>query len=240
MRRREFITLICGAGAWPIAARAQQPAKLPTIGFLASYSPDALGQRLFSAFRQGLAEAGFVEGRNAAIEAHWAEGHYNRLPAMAADLARRQISVIASAGNNAGLAAKAATTVTPIVFCVGGDPVGLGLVGNLANPGANVTGATRMHVELGPKRLQLMHEMVPTATCMALAVNPTTPATAQVERKLVEAGVGARGLELHVLEASDERGIEKAFAKTVEVRASALLIAPNAFFSRQSAQLGEL
>jgi len=125
---------------------------------------------------------------------------------MAADLARRQMSVIATAGNNAGLAAKAATTVTPIVFCVGGDPVGLGLVGNLANPGANVTGATRMHVELGPKRLQLMHEMVPTATSMALLVNPTTPATAQFERKLVEAAAGALGLELHVLEASDERG----------------------------------
>jgi putative tryptophan/tyrosine transport system substrate-binding protein len=193
MRRREFITLVgSAAAAWPLVAPAQQPPKLPTIGFLTSYSPDAIGQGLLAAFRQGLAEAGFVGGKNATIEVHWAEGHYDRLPAMAADLARRQISVIATAGNNAGLSAKAATTITPIVFCMGGDPVGLGLVANLANPGANVTGATRMHIELGPKRLQLMHEMVPTATSMALLINPATPTTAESERKLVEARKGRK------------------------------------------------
>ena len=171
-RRIVLIGLASVPIARPLATRAQQQA-LPEVGYLASYSRDASGQQRLAGFEKGLAEAGYVEGRNVAIEVRWADGHYDRLPALAADLVRLQVKVIVAASTPAALAAKAATTTIPVVFSLSSDPVALGLVSSLARPGGNLTGVTRLNVELGPKRLQLMHEIVPAATSLALLVNPT-------------------------------------------------------------------
>jgi putative ABC transport system substrate-binding protein len=185
MRRREFITLLGGAAAWPLAARAQQQA-VPVIGFLHQGSPDASVSQL-DAFREGLKEGGFVEGQNVAIEYHWAEGQYDRLPDLARDLVRRQVAVIAAVGTSApGLAAKSATSVIPLVFQTGGDPVQDGLVSRMNRPGGNVTGVSRLSVALEPKRLELLHEVVPKASVAGLLINPLNPRTQLLVQQMRE------------------------------------------------------
>jgi putative ABC transport system substrate-binding protein len=237
MKRRNFITLLGGAAAWPIAARGQQA--MPVIGFLGSETPELWASRL-RAFRQGLGEAGYVEGENAVIEYRWANGQYDRLPALVADLVHRQVSVIAALGGiPAALAAKTATTIIPIVFSLGIDPVEFGLVASLARPGGNVTGITSLNVEVGPKRLELVHEFVPTATIIALLLNPTNPNVENLSRDLL---LAARmlGLQPHILYASTERDFDTAFATLVQLRAQALVIGTDPFFSARGQLLAAL
>src|SRR5262244_3579297 len=210
MRRREFITLVGGVAAvWPLAARAQQPA-MPGIGFLNSASPGGFAP-FVGAFRQGLKEAGYVEGQNATIEYRWAEGQYDRLPALAADLVRRKLTVIAATSTPAALATKAATSTVPIVFTTADDPVKLGLVSTINRPGGNVTGVNNLLVELGSKQLGLIRELAPATSKIAVLVNPNFPGT---ERQLrdVEAAARVLALQLTVLRADSEREIETAFA----------------------------
>src|SRR5215468_4810549 len=234
MRRRAFITLLGGAAAaWPLAARAQQPA-MPVIGFLGSASPEAYARRL-RAFHQALKEIGYVEGQY-----RWAEGQNNRLPALAAELVHRQVAVIAAAGGASALAAKAATTTIPIVFSVAVDPVEVGLVASLNRPGGNLTGVTNLGVEVGPKLLEVLHEMVPSATNMALLVNPTNPSIAESFSRAGQAAARALGLQLHVLHASSEREIEAAFATLVKLRVGGLVIMPDQFFLVRNEQLAAL
>ena len=238
IRRREFISTLCGAAAtWPLAARAQQPA-MPVVGFLSARAPGDAPQ-LLAAFRQGLKDTGFVEGRNVAIEYRWAEGQNERLPGMAADLVRRQVTVIAATSTPAALAAKAATTTIPIVFEVGSDPVQLGLVASLNLPGGNLTGVTQMNVEVAPKRLELLHELLPTASVMALLVNPTGPAVAEKIHEM-QTAAHSLGLELHVLNASSERDFDAVFAKLIQLRAAGLVIGGDAFFLARQEQLAAL
>jgi putative tryptophan/tyrosine transport system substrate-binding protein len=240
MRRREFITLLGGAAAaWPLAVRAQQTT-MPVVGFVGSTSPGSLTDSV-SAFHGGLRETGYVEGRNVAIEYRWAEGQYARLPGLVADLVHRQVAVIAAIdGLPSALAAKAATAMIPIVFFTGGDPVQLGLVASLHRPDGNLTGVTSLNVEVGPKRLELLHELLPTATVMALLVNPTSPSTTESITKDALAAAHALGLQLHVLNASTERDFDAVFAKLIQLRAGGLVIAPDAFFISRSEQLGAL
>jgi ABC-type uncharacterized transport system substrate-binding protein len=237
--RREFITLLSGAAAvWPLMARAQQPA-MPVIGFLNSSSPDAEGDRV-RAYRQGLSEAGYVEDRNVTIEYRWADGQNDRLPSMAADLVRRGVNVIVTGGTPATLAAKAATTTIPIVFILSTDPVEAGLVFSLNRPGGNLTGVTGLNVELAPKKLELLHELLPSATILALLVNPTNAVAAKNESQAVQAAARTLGLQLHVLHASTERDFDSVFASLVRLRASALLIGSDLFFTSRSKQLAEM
>jgi putative ABC transport system substrate-binding protein len=236
--KREFIAAVGAAAlAWPLTVRAQQPAT-PVIGYLGGTTAREWAPYV-NAFRQGLSETDFVEGRNVAIEYRWAEGQYDRLPAMAADLVDRQVTVITTAGTPAALAAKAATVRTPIVFSTIGDPVQIGLVASLSHPGGNVTGATQLNVEIGPKLLELMHEVVPTATSIALLVNPTNP-TAQTLSGELQAAAGALGLELHVLNASTEAEIDLAFATLVRLRAGGLVLGGDAFINAHSKQIAVL
>jgi ABC-type uncharacterized transport system substrate-binding protein len=241
MRRREFISLLGGAAAaWPLAAGAQQSA-VPVIGFLGSTSPDLWAPRL-RAFRQGLAEAGYVEGTNVAIEYRWAEGQNERLLTFAAELVRLQVAVlVAPASTPAALAAKAATTTIPIVFSVGTDPVMLGLVTSLNRPGGNLTGGTFLSIEAEPKRLELSHELVPTAHNVALLVNPTN-VIAEITIRQFQASARILGLQLHVLNASTERDFDTVFASLAQpqLHLGGLVIGGDAFFSSQSEQLGAL
>ena len=235
MKRREFITLVGGAAAWPLVVRAQQSA-MPVIGFLDSRSPDTMAGRL-RAFREGLKEAGYVEGENVAIEYRWAEGHNDRLPALAVGLVRRQVKVlVASAGTPSALAAKTATASLPIIFIMGNDPVKLGLVASLNRPGGNIAGVTVISLEVTAKRLELLQEMIPTAAIVALLVNPTSSYSEPEIREAQEAS-RTLGLRLHVLEASSERDIDAAFASLLELRASALLVSADPFFSSRRHQL---
>ena len=241
MKRRDFIAL-GGSAALLLAAkvrraRAQQPA-MPVIGFLHSGSPGPYG-RVLAAFRQGLKEAGYVEGQNAAIEYRWAHGQYERLPALVAELIHRPVAVLAATTTPAALAAKAATTTVPTVFTTATNPVEVGLVASLSRPGGNVTGATQLNVEIGPKRLELVRELIPTATIVGLLVNPTNPAARALSGGL-EAAARNLGLQLDVLHASTERGIDDAFATLVQRRASALVIVADAFFNSRNEQLGAL
>jgi putative ABC transport system substrate-binding protein len=237
MRRRDFIAVVGGATVtWPLMARAQQP--MPVIGFLNVASLE--GYALYvAAFRDGLKESGYVEGQNVAIEYRWAEGQYDRLPAMAADLVRRQVSVIV-ANTPANLAAKKATDTIPIVFTTASDPVQIGLVSNLSRPGGNVTGVSQLNEALGPKRLELAHELMPTATLIALLVNPSDPGRAKRLVDEVQAAAIHLGLQLHILRAGTEAEIEAAFAGFAQLKAGALVIGADAFYNAKSRLLAEL
>ena len=220
--------------AWPRAARTQQPA-MPVIGFLHSASPEAYTSRI-TAFREGLKEAGYVEGHNVAIEFRWAEGHYDRLPALAADLVRRQVAEIVTIGTPAALAAKAASSTIPIVILVGVDPVQLGLVAGLNRPGGNVTGLAALTVEVEAKRLEVLHELLRTSAAVALLVNPNNPIT-EPETKGIRDAARSLGLQLHVLDASTEGEIDAAFEKLIELRAGGLLVSVDAFLTSQRDQI---
>jgi putative ABC transport system substrate-binding protein len=240
LKRREFIGLLRSAMlAWPFAARAQQPA-MPVIGFLGSASPDLWTGRL-RAFHQGLSETGYLLGKDVAIEYRWAEGQNDRLLALAADLVRRQVSVIAAPGSTpAALAAKAATTTIPIVFELASDPIELGLVASLARPGGNATGVTSLNAEVGPKRLELLHELVPTATIVALLVNPTNPTLSESTTKALQAAGRTLGVQLHVLHASTDRDFDKVFATVAQLRAGALVIGTDPLFTSRLERLAAL
>jgi ABC-type uncharacterized transport system substrate-binding protein len=230
IERRKFLAALGAAAAWPLAAQAQSA--MPVVGFLHSVSPDPMASHAL-AFRRGLAEIGYIEGQNVAIEYRWAEGRYDRLPELAADLVRRRVAVIAAGGTAApALAAKAATSTIPIVFQTGSDPVKDGLVASLNRPGGNVTGVSRMSFTLAPKRLELLHELVPKATAIAFLVNPANPVAASQIQEIREPA-RSLGLRVHVLEASSERQIEIAFETLTQQRAGALLIANDTFLSGQ-------
>jgi putative ABC transport system substrate-binding protein len=238
MARREFVALLGGAVAtWPLAARAQQAA-MPMIGLLVSRGADD-DPYLLTAFRHGLKDVGYVEGDNVTTEYRFAEGHYDRLPALAADLVRRRVSVIAALGTPAAPAAKTATTSIPIVFTAGVDPVEVGLVAAMNRPGGNLTGVTLLGVELEPKRLELLRELIPMATIIAALVNPNSPA-AETQSKEMQASARKLGMEIHVLNASSERDFAPIFARLVPLRASALVIGNDAFFTARSEQLAAL
>jgi putative tryptophan/tyrosine transport system substrate-binding protein len=233
VKRREFITLLGGAAAtWPVAARAQQPA-MPVIGFLNGTSPQGYGLFL-SAFLQGLSKTGHVENRNVAIEYRWAEGHYDRLPALAADLVRRGVAVIAATSTPANRIAKAATTTIPVIFTTSSDPVALGLVDSLSRPGGNVTGATTLNVEVGSKRLELLREVVPPDTIIVALANPTNPNFEGQSRDL-QAAARTIGQQILVATVETEDEIDAAFARLVQQRAGAILVNTDAFlFSRRN------
>ena len=236
LKRREFITLLGGAvAAWPLAARAQQPA-MPVVGFLHPLSPDTFPDRL-RAFRQGLKDTGYVEGENVAIEYRWAENQIDRLPELAAELARRNVAVITTIGGTTpALAVKAATTIIPVVFMVGEDPVRLGLVASLARPGGNLTGINFFAAELVAKRLELLRELVPAATRVAVLVNPTG-SDAETTLRDVEPAARAMGLQIQALNANTSGEINEAFANFVRTRPDALFVSSDPFFNSRRVQI---
>jgi putative ABC transport system substrate-binding protein len=234
MKRREFITVLGGAAAaWPGAAGAQQRPTMPVIGYLSTASFDREGRRL-SAFRQGLMEAGYAEGRNVAIDYCWGEDQYDRFPALVAELVRRQVSVIVVNGVPAARAAKAATTTIPIVFQMGADPVEVGLVPSLNRPGGNLTGVAGLGVEVGPKRLELLRELIPAATSMAVLVNPANATVAAIELRDMQAAARTLGVQLHVLHASTERDFDEVLATLAQRRAGGLVISNAGLFRANS------
>ena len=238
MRRRKFITLLgSAAAAWPLAARAQQPA-MPVVAFMSARSPET-SMDLLAAFRRGLAENGFVEGQNVAIEVRWARGEYDSVAAMAADLASRRVAVIAVAGSPVASAAKAATTTIPIVFTVAVDPVEAGFVASLNRPGGNLTGMTTLGVEVGPKRLELLRELIPTATIVAALVNPTN-SNAETQSRDLEATARTLGLQIQVLHASTDRDLDAAFAILGQLHPGGLVIGADLFLTSRIEQLAAL
>jgi putative tryptophan/tyrosine transport system substrate-binding protein len=239
MKRREFITLLGGSAVWPLVARAQQAGKLPTIGFLNSGSPDGFAPMVAS-FRQGLNEAGYVEGQNVAIEFRWAEGRNDRLPALAADLVDRHVAVIAATSMPAALAAKAATTTIPIVFEGGADPVEFGLVASLNRPGGNVTGVTNFSGSTAAKIFELLHELISDSSMIAVLINPTSPSLSLSTAKEAEAARRALGRHIQIVNASTGDEIDAAFATLANLRAGGLLIAGDAFFTSRSVHLAML
>ena len=238
MRRREFITLVGGATVWPLAVRAQQPA-MPVVGFLNVESPEGY-QPMAAAFRRGLQESGYVEGQNVAIEYRWADGHSERLPALAADLVQKQVTVIAATSTPAAIAAKAATTTVPIVFQTASDPVRLGLVASLSRPGGNVTGVTQTNVEVAPKRLEVMHELLPNASVLGLLINPADPSLAEPQLKDFQAAAHTLGVELHILNVRTDGELERAFADLSQLHVGGLVISTDPFFSSRPQQLASL
>jgi putative ABC transport system substrate-binding protein len=239
MRRREFTKVLVGSAvAWPLAVRAQQSA-LPVVGFINAASAQNYSRQL-AAFLKGLGEAGYADGRNVAIEYRWADGRNDRLSAMLADLVDRRVAVIAATSTPAAVAAKAATTTIPIVFETGGNPVQLGLVTSLSRPGSNVTGVTQSSVEVAPKRLELLHELLPTVRIMGLLVDPTDPTTAKTTASEVTAAARTFGLELHTLNASRESDFDGVFAKLSQLGAGGLVIAGGPFFVSHREELAAL
>jgi ABC-type uncharacterized transport system substrate-binding protein len=238
MRRREFIVMLGGAAAWPLAARAQQAA-MPVIGFLDSKSPED-SAHIVAAFRRGLNSSTFIEGQNVAIEFRWAQNQYDQLPALAADLVRRRVDVIAATGGPAALAAKAASETIPIVFRLAADPVAAGLVASLSRPSGNITGVTSLNLEVGPKRLEFLHELVPTATIMAALVNPTNPTNAEILSRDLQATARLLGLQFHLLHASSDADIDAVFATLTELRAGGLVIGTDALFTSRDEKLAAL
>jgi putative ABC transport system substrate-binding protein len=234
MKRRDFIMLLGGAAAWPLAARAQQKA-IPVVGYFHPTLLDDPAARSLAAFRQGLSETGYVEGQNLAIEYRWAEGRHDRLPALAADLVGRKVDLIATIAAGPALAAKSATSTIPIVFMGVGDPVELGLVAGLARPGGNLTGFTNMFLELQPKRLELLSELVPQAHVIALLMNPNQ-AKPELQIRAVQEAARVKGVQLPVLMAGTEGEIDAAFASLVELHVDALVVAGDAFFSSRGEQ----
>jgi len=235
LTRRRLVALLGAAAALPLAARAQQPA-VPTIGYLGAESPTRFASRL-QAFREGLRTTGYRESENVTIEYRWAEGHNDRLPALAAELARREVAVIAAPGSvTSALAAKAATSTIPIVFEMGADPVAIGVVDSLSRPSRNITGVTSLNAEVAPKRLELLHELIPTASHVGLLVNPTNPQNAAVTTRDLQAAARKLGGELHVMQASTEGEFEDVFAALARLQAP-LVIANETFFANRSEQL---
>src|SRR5260370_34809268 len=232
MRRREFITLIGGpAAAWPLAARAQRPA-MPVVGVLSAEWPNAVTADRLRACHEGLNDTGYFPGRNVIIEYRWAEGRNDRLPALVAELVRLPVNVIVCAGSTpAAIAAKAASTTLPIVFYGGTDPVSMGFVASLSRPGGNLTGVTTLNIEIGAKRLEVLHELVPTATIIAGLVNPTNSLNAETETRDLQAAARTLGLTRHVLHASSEKEIDTAFMTLAQLRAGALVIGTDALFT---------
>jgi len=240
MRRREFIRLLGGAAVgWPLAARAQQSA-VPVVGILAVASPEANAIRL-RAFREGLSTAGYVEGQNVNIEYRWAEAYTGRLPELAARFVHDQVAVLVAAGGTASaLAAKAATASIPIVFGIAADPVDIGFVASLKQPGGNVTGVTSLNIEVAPKRLELLHELLPSVTTMALLVNPAVPAIAAPVSRISQAAAHSLGLQLHVMHASSDHDFDAIFERLIQLHAGALVIGPDNLFTAHSKQLAAL